>query len=59
MARNEKETRLELIDPALNRAGWDVLKDKYIIEKSKACIETPVTGMPKTSENASGNGFVD
>ena len=59
MARNEKETRLELIDPALRRAGWDVLRDKHIIEKNKACIETPVTGMPKTTENPTGNGFVD
>lgn len=59
MARNEKETRLELIDPALRRAGWDVLRDKHIIEKDKTCIETPVTGMPKTTENPTGNGFVD
>ena len=59
MPRNEKETRLQLIDPALKRAGWKVLNQKYIIEKNKACIETPVYGMPKTSENPSGNGFVD
>lgn len=59
MPRNEKETRLELIDPALKRAGWVVLNEKHIIEKNKACIETPVVGMPKTSENPTGNGFAD
>ena len=59
MAKSEKETRLQLIDPKLKRAGWDVLYHKHIIEKNKACIETPVVGMPKTSENPSGNGFVD
>ena len=59
MAKSEKETRLKIIDPKLKRAGWDVLYQKHIIEKNKACIETPVIGMPKTSENPSGNGFVD
>ncbi len=59
MPKNEKETRLELIDPALRQAGWEVLHDLHLIEKNKACIETPVVGMPKTSENPSGNGFVD
>ena len=59
MAKSEKETRLELIDPKLNRAGWNVLYQHHIIEKNKACIETPVVGLPKTSENPSGNGFVD
>ena len=59
MARNEKETRIELIDPKLRRAGWKVLSTKYIIEKNAACIETPVSGMPKSSENPTGNGFVD
>lgn len=59
MAINEKETRLKLIDPELRMAGWDVLTDKNIIEKNKACIETPVVGMPKTLENPTGNGFVD
>lgn len=59
MPRNEKETRLQLIDPALKRAGWQVLNQKYIIEKNKACIETPVYGLPKTTENTTGNGFVD
>ena len=59
MPMDEKETRLKLIDPKLRRAGWAVLTDKHIIEKSKACIETPVVGMPKTSENLTGNGFVD
>lgn len=59
MPRNEMETRLELIDPALRRAGWQVLSAKHIIEKNKACIETAVTGMPKTTDNPTGNGFVD
>ncbi len=59
MPRNEKETREKLIDPALRKAGWHVLDEKYIIERNKACIETPVTGMPKTTENQTGNGFVD
>lgn len=59
MSMSEKETRLKLIDPKLRRAGRTILTDKYIIEKSKACIETPVVGMPKTSENTTGNGFVD
>jgi type I restriction enzyme R subunit len=59
MAISEKDTRLQLIDPELRIAGWDVLTDKYLIEKNKACIETPVVGMPKTYENPTGNGFVD
>lgn len=59
MPINEKETRLKLIDPALKRAGWNILHEKHIIEKNKACIETPVVGMPKTMENPTGNGFVD
>ena len=59
MPRSEQETRLQLIDPKLMMAGWDVLTSKHIIEKNKACIETPVTGMPITTENLSGNGFVD
>lgn len=59
MAMSEKETRLKLIDPKLKRAGWKVLTEKHIIDKSCACIETPVVGMPKTSSNLTGNGFVD
>ncbi|MCF0217865.1 MAG: DEAD/DEAH box helicase family protein [Malacoplasma sp.] len=59
MPKTEKETRLKLIDPALKRAGWILLNEKYIIEKNRACIETPVKGMIKTSENPSGEGFVD
>lgn len=59
MPKSEKETRLELIDPKLRLAGWKVINEKYLIEKNAACIETPVTGMPKTSDNPSGNGFVD
>lgn len=59
MGRSEKETRIELVDPALKRAGWNILNEKHIIEKNTACIETPVVGMPKTSENPTGNGFAD
>lgn len=59
MPKDEKETRLELIDPKLRLAGWNILNERYLIEKNAACIETPVTGIPKTSENPSGNGFVD
>ena len=59
MQKTEKETRLELIDPKLRLAGWKVLNEKYIIERNSACIETPVKGMPKTSDNPTGNGFVD
>lgn len=59
MPKSEKETRLELIDPALKRAGWVVLNEKHIIEKNAACIETPLVGMPKTLENPTGNGFAD
>lgn len=59
MPKSEKETRLQLIDPALRLAGWKILTDKYLIEKNAACIETPVTGMPKTTDNPTGNGFVD
>ena len=49
MAKSEKETRLELIDPKLNRAGWNVLYQHHIIEKNKACIETPVVGLDRKS----------
>lgn len=59
MSRSEKETREQLIDPKLNQACWNILTTKYLIEKNKACIETPVEGMPKTSENPTGKGFVD
>ncbi|MDU4471446.1 MAG: DEAD/DEAH box helicase family protein [Clostridium perfringens] len=59
MEQKEKETRKQLIDPKLRLAGWDVLTKNHVVEKSKACIETLVSGMPKTSENQSGNGFVD
>ncbi|MGB4091503.1 MAG: DEAD/DEAH box helicase family protein [Ruminococcus flavefaciens] len=59
MARSEKETREQLIDPKLSNAGWTVLSTKHLIEKNKACIETPVSNMPKTSDNPTGNGFVD
>ena len=59
MKRDEKQTREELIDPKLKLAGWSVLSKKNIVEKDKACIEIPVYGMPKTSENPTGMGFVD
>lgn len=59
MPRNEKDTREQLIDPKLKIAGWEVLTTKHLIDKNKACIEVPVTGMPKTSSNPSGKGFVD
>lgn len=59
MPKSEKETRLDLIDPKLRLAGWKVLNEKHLIEKDCACIETPVVGMPKTTENPTGNGFVD
>ena len=59
MARSEKETRDQLIDPKLRNAGWNVLTTKQLIEKNKACIEIPVSNMPKTSDNPTGNGFVD
>ena len=59
MSRNEKQTRIQLINPALRLAGWKVLNELHIIEPGVACIETPVSGMPKTMENTTGNGFVD
>lgn len=59
MPRNEKETREQIIDPKLEYAGWQVISKKHIIEKEAACIETPVTGMPITSESPNGNGYVD
>jgi len=59
MAISEQRTREKLIDPSLKKAGWDVLHEKGVIEKNKACIETAVTGMPITSESPRGNGFVD
>ena len=59
MKRNEKQTRQQLIDPKLKLAGWEVLSVERVIEKNKACIEIPVTGMTKSSTNPSGNGFVD
>ena len=35
--RNEKETREQLIDPKLEKAGWQIVQTKHAIEKSKAC----------------------
>ena len=54
MARNEKETREQIIDPKLVQAGWDVLKIRNVIEKDKACIETPVKGMTNISRQFNG-----
>lgn len=59
MARSEKDTREQLIDPKLKQAGWEILVTKHVIEKCKVCVETPVTGMPKTGQNPTGKGFVD
>ena len=59
MNRSEIETRKELIDPKLRLANWDIVEEKYIIEKNKACIETPVNDMPLSSINPNGNGYVD
>lgn len=59
MARNEKQTREELIDPSLRLAGWDVLTTDGEIQKGKACIETPVNNMPISTINPRGNGYVD
>ena len=49
MNRSEQETREQLIDPKLRLANWDILEEKYIIEKNKACIETLVNDMPISS----------
>ena len=59
MARSEKETRIELIDPMLELAGWNVINIDGVIEKGKACIETPVNNMPISSINPKGNGYID
>ena len=59
MNRSEQETREQLIDPKLKLANWDILEEKYIIEKNKACIETPVNDMPISRINPNGNGYVD
>lgn len=59
MSRNEKETRIQLINPKLRLAGWTVLTTNGVIAPNKACIEVAVNGMPITSENPNGNGFAD
>jgi type I restriction enzyme, R subunit len=48
----EAETRQHLIDVDLKEAGWDKL-----VEGRE--LEHPVKGMPITSDNPKGNGFVD
>lgn len=59
MNRSEQETREQLIDPKLILANWDIVEEKYIIEKNKACIEIPVSDMPISRINPNGNGYVD
>ena len=59
MSRNEKETRIELINPKLRLAGWTILNENGVIAPNKACVEIAVSGMPITSENPKGNGFAD
>jgi len=49
---SEAETRKHLIDIDLLEAGWDKLNEGYE-------LEYPVKGMPITSDNPNGNGFVD
>ncbi|PTB97980.1 type I site-specific deoxyribonuclease [Marivirga lumbricoides] len=49
---NEAETRLQLIDLALKEAGWFELREGRE-------LEFPVKGMPVTSDNPKGNGYVD
>ena len=48
----EAETRQHLIDADLKEAGWDKMR------KGRE-LEYPVIGMPITSDNPKGNGFVD
>ena len=48
---NEVETRDYLIDSLLYEAGWEL--------KNKRDREYPVTGMPISTANPKGNGFVD
>lgn len=59
MSRTEYETRVQLIDPKLRKAGWEILMDKHIKQKNAACIEIEVNGMPRGSETPSGRGFAD
>jgi len=59
MGRNEQETREQLIDPKLKQVGWDVLTTRRVIERNKVCIETPIFGMPRASNNPLGSGYVD
>lgn len=41
MNRSEQETREQLIDPKLRLANWDILEEKYIIEKIKLVLKRP------------------
>lgn len=49
---SEAETRQHLIDIDLKEAGWHQLR-------MGRELEYPVQGMPKTTDNPNGNGFVD
>ncbi len=49
---NEAETRSHLIDASLREAGWQDLRPGHE-------LEFPVKGMPITTDNPRGNGFVD
>ena len=48
----EAQTRKHLIDVDLKEVGWNNLREGYE-------LEYPVKGMPITSDNPKGNGFVD
>lgn len=48
----EAETRQHLIDIDLKEAGWDQLREGRE-------LEYPVKGMPITTDNPNGNGYVD
>ena len=48
----EAQTRQHIIDVDLKSAGW------YLVNEGRD-TEYPVTGMPITSDNPKGNGFVD
>ena len=52
---SEAETRALYIDLMLKEAGWDVLQTEGLIQKSKACVEVKLMGMP----NAHDVGYAD
>ena len=57
--QNEAQTRVNLIDPKLELAGYTINHTKGVIEPNKVCVEVAVTGMPITEQNPRGKGFVD